>query len=159
MKTKRQERSAPALAAWIHFMRIYSLVTRCAERELSRHGLTLPRFDIIAQLGAIEECCNQGVLCDRLLVTKGNVSGLIQRMLGEGLVSREEDPANRRCNRVRLTVKGQKLRSAVVPEQEACIGKMFSVLSKAEQEQLRGLLKKLLCHISSAESGSEYQWR
>lgn len=160
MRTKKAQ-APPAIIAWIYVMRLYNLVGRCAQRDLARHGLTLSRFDIIAQLGAlgVEDCCSQGALCDRLLVTKGNVSGLLHRMVGEGLVSREEDPENRRCNRVRLTAKGQRLRDAVVPEQEACIDGMFSVLSRTEQEQLRNILRKLLCRISALESGSEYQWR
>ena len=125
-------------------MRVYAFVTRCAERELRKEGLTLPRFDVIAHLGVKEECFSQDDLCEKLLVTKGNISGLIDRMAEEGLVSREEDPKNRRCNRIELTDRGKKLFQKVVPEHEGCIDNMFSVLTRQEQTQLKDLLRKLI---------------
>jgi DNA-binding MarR family transcriptional regulator len=137
----------PSVLAWVYLMRIYCLVARCADKELKVTGLTLPQFDVITQLGALEGCCTQEALCDRLLVTKGNVSGLVSRMVQEGLVSRQEDPANRRCNRVQLTAKGRRLFEAVGPDHEACLDGMFSTLSAKEQEQLRDLLGKVLVNV------------
>ena len=137
----------PSVLSWIYMMRIYSLVTRAAERELRAEGLTLPRFDVIVQLGALEGCCTQESLCDKLLVTKGNVSGLIQRMMVEGLVTRREDPENRRCNRVQLSENGKRLFRKVVPDHEGCIDALFSGLSRREQAELSELLGKLLAYI------------
>jgi DNA-binding MarR family transcriptional regulator len=125
-------------------MRIYAFVTRCAERELRKEGLTLPRFDVIAHLGAGEECFMQDTLCEKLFVTKGNISGLIDRMVEEGLVSREEDPENRRCNRIQLTDQGKKIFQKVVPEHEDYIDGVFSALTRQEQTELKELLRKLI---------------
>lgn len=142
MKTKKTLLK-PSVLAWIYIMRVYAFVTRCAERELRKEGLTLPRFDVIAHLGA-EECFMQDTLCEKLFVTKGNISSLIDRMVEEGLVSREEDPKNRRCNRIELTDRGKKLFQKVVPEHEECIDNMFSALTRQEQIQLKELLRKLM---------------
>ena len=145
----------PSVLAWINLMRIYGLVVRCAEKELKATGLTLPQFDVITQLGAQEGCCTQEALCDRLLVTKGNVSGLISRMAQEGLVSRQEAPSDRRCNRVQLTDKGRRLFESVMPDHNACLDGLFSTLSCKEQEQLRDLLGKLLTNVRAKAGCSD----
>lgn len=133
----------PSVLAWIYMMRVYAVVTRDAERELRRAGLTLPRFDVIAHLGA-GESLTQDALCGKLFVTKGNVSGLIDRMAGEGLVSRQEDPKDRRCNRIRLTKRGEMIFQKTVPEHEEFITRMFSALKRREQTRLKELLRKLM---------------
>jgi DNA-binding MarR family transcriptional regulator len=93
----------------------------------------------------------QDTLCEKLFVTKGNISGLIDRMAEEGLVSREEDPTNRRCNRIELTDRGKKIFQKVVPDHEECIDHMFSVLTRQEQTQLKELLRKLVKSMCGKE--------
>ena len=134
----------PALHAWLHLMKVYYVAARCMEQELKEKGMTLPRFEIISQLGVEESGCTQDSLCDKLLVTKGNISGLLDRMVKVGWVQRDADPCNRRCNRVQLTPRGRKIYRSVMPKRESCLSKMFSRLNRKEQDQLNNLLEKLL---------------
>ena len=89
----------------MQLVRAYQLIMRRLEQALDCHGLSLPQFEVLAHLhfdGAI----TQNELAHRLLVTKGNVCGLIDRMEAAGLVERTADPADRRANRLRLTLRG-----------------------------------------------------
>jgi DNA-binding MarR family transcriptional regulator len=153
MRTKKILR--PSVVSWIYIMRVYALMTRRAEKILNEHGLTLVQFDVITQLGAMDECCTQGALCERLMVTKGNVSGVIDRMAREDWLTRVEDAADRRCNRIHLTAKGKKIFEKIVPSHEGWIDEMFSLITRQEQSELRDILRKLLKGLKDLEGYSE----
>jgi DNA-binding MarR family transcriptional regulator len=142
MRTKR--RLTPPVELWVSLLRVHTLVARCAGSELAARGVTLARFDVIAELALEEACCSQGALCERLLVTKGQVSILVDRMVREGLLKRWTDPENRRCNRVSLTPRGRRVFEEIVPMRESCLERMFSKLSRRQQVELKDLLCKLL---------------
>src|SRR5437764_11838434 len=93
--TTNSSRQAGILA-WIHMLRITHKVQRCESAQLAEYNLTLPQFDVLAQLHR-EEGITQQSLADRLLVTKGNVCGLMDRMMEQDLVERREDPEDRRA--------------------------------------------------------------
>ncbi|MHB2027165.1 MAG: MarR family winged helix-turn-helix transcriptional regulator [Elusimicrobiota bacterium] len=139
---------------WTLIMRIYSIVIRQAEVELSKRGLTVPRFDILAQLGGLCSCPAQDDLVRKLMVTKGNVSSLIHRMVQDGLVERTQNPDNRRCNNLRLSAKGHALRRSVLPEHEAWIENLFGALGTGEQKRLFSLLKKLFSGLTGRHQTS-----
>src|SRR5579863_9900563 len=90
----------PAVHGWLHLMKVYHLTARCMEQKLAERSMTLPRFEVIAQLGVEEDGCTQECLCEKLFVTKGHISGLLDRMVKEGWVSRETDASNRRRNKI-----------------------------------------------------------
>ena len=150
---KTNVRPQPAVAAWVNLVRVYYILARCAEQELKQKGITLPRFEMISQLGTQEGCCTQESLCDKLLVTKGHISGLLDRMVRERLVSRETDPCNRRCNRIQLTPRGRKIFQEMVPRRDSCLNKMFSKLKVQEQISLNKLLERLLESVKSNMGG------
>ncbi len=138
----------PSVLAWARVMRLYATISRLAAAQLLEEGLSVPRFDVLAQLGVLGgACAAQDALVRRLMVTKGNVSTLIHKMVQDGLISRREDPANRRQNRLALTPKGEALRRKAVPRHEEWLDDLFSVLEPREQEDLEALLTKLLMGI------------
>lgn len=79
-------------------------------------------------------------LADSLLVTKGNVAQLLDRMEKRGLIERRSEG---RTNRLYLTEEGRYLFAEVVPGHESLIDERLSVLSKEEQRQLSAILRKL----------------
>ena len=101
--------------------------------------LNVAQFDVLAHVGASEGMTQQE-LADSLLVTKGNVCQLLDRMEGRGWISRRQDG---RANRLFLTDEGRRLFYEVVPDHEALVTERFSTLSRTEQEQLHELLRKL----------------
>jgi DNA-binding MarR family transcriptional regulator len=146
-KSNRQLRApakpaGPEIDAWVQLVRAYQLIIRRLEQALDAHGLSLPQFEVLAHLhfdGAI----TQNELAQRLLVTKGNVCGLIDRMETAGLVGRTADPADRRANRLRLTPQGTAILSEALPPHLALVKETMSRLRTAELIDLSDLLQRL----------------
>jgi DNA-binding MarR family transcriptional regulator len=130
-----------AVVAWMRLARAYHKIDRRSAEAFRVAGLTTAQFDVLAQVGAAEGCSQQE-LADRLLVTKGNVVQLIDKMEQRGWIERR--PASRgRGNQLHLTAEGWRLRSAALPAQERRITNMLASLNSSEQEQLGRLLRKL----------------
>jgi DNA-binding MarR family transcriptional regulator len=134
--------TGPELDAWVQLVRAYQLIMRRLEQALDAHGLSLPQFEVLAHLhfdGAI----TQNELAQRLLVTKGNVCGMIDRMEAAGLVGRTVDPDDRRANRLRLTGRGTAVLTEALPPHLALVKEMMGRLRMAELDTLHGLLERL----------------
>jgi len=110
--------------------------------DLSEYDLTPAQFEVIAKLWGAQGISQQ-MLAERLLVTKGNVCGLIDRMSVLGLVERRCDPEDRRSNLLFLTDKGMELADRVIPAHERHIAEHMSVLSPEDQRKLAALLREL----------------
>ena len=119
--------------------RIFQKVDRASAEALRPLGVSVAQFDVIAQLGA-KEGLTQQELADALLVTKGNISQLLNRMEERGLIRRQQEG---RTMRLFLTPSGNDLFATAVPAQEALIAERFAALTPDEQAQLLGLLRKL----------------
>lgn len=108
---------------------------------------TLPRFDLLAQLDAAATESVHGLtmseLSRRLMVTNGNLTGLVDRLAREALVSRAVSPQDRRTQVVRLTPAGKQALDAMTPDHLGWIRSMFSELSTEECLQMYTLLGKL----------------
>jgi DNA-binding MarR family transcriptional regulator len=138
VEASARTRRAPILA-WLRLVRVYQKIDRIAADHLRCRELSVAQFDILARLGG-NEGITQQELANRLLVTKGNVCQLLDRMEQRGLLVRHQDG---RSNRLYLTDAGRALRAEVVPEHEAAIAACFETLSHTEQVQLVNLLRDL----------------
>jgi DNA-binding MarR family transcriptional regulator len=132
----------PGLLAWLHLMRVFSRVQRQEANHLAKYNLTLAQFDVLSRL-SVTEGITQQALADQLLVTKGNVCGLIDRLSEQGLVERRADPEDRRANLLYLTAAGRALAQQVVPAHQRVLHSLMRGLDEAEQRQLLGLMRKL----------------
>ena len=79
----------PAVLAWLRLERVHQQISRAAEACVRRSGLSLAQFDVLAQVGAFEGS-SQKALAARLLVTKGNITQLLDRMEACGLLQRRQ---------------------------------------------------------------------
>ena len=129
----------PALLAWVRLARVFQKIDRATASDLRAWGLSVAQFDVLAQLGTAEGLTQQE-LADRLLVTKGNVSQLIARMEGRGLIRRCQEG---RTMRLFLTPTGRDLHDAATGAQERLIAERFAALTPDEQRQLLALLRTL----------------
>jgi DNA-binding MarR family transcriptional regulator len=130
------------LRTWVELARAFQLIQRRVTSLVSGHGLTLPQFDVLATL-RFGEGLTQQELARRLLVTKGNVCGVIDRLEGLGWVERRPDANDRRANRLHLTAGGRRKIDSVLPEHEALVADAMRVLSAADAKALRALLGEL----------------
>jgi DNA-binding MarR family transcriptional regulator len=131
--------TVPAVVAWLRLLRVHHKMSRTLEESCRNQNMSLAQFDILAQVGSAEGMTQQ-CLADRLLVTKGNVCQLIDRMEQTQLITRRQQG---RSNRLYLTPKGHQAFSAVVPAIEVAIAELLAGLSTGEQLELADLLRKL----------------
>jgi DNA-binding MarR family transcriptional regulator len=111
---------------------------------------TLPRFDLLAQLERENHGLTMGELSSRLMVSGGNVTGLVDSLQREGLVEREPHPDDRRRQIIRLTDKGRAAFDAMTPVHERWVDAMMAELSRSEMSELMQLLGKLKSSIQQA---------
>lgn len=112
-------------------------------RLRSRFGTTLPRFDLMAQLDHARDGLKMSDLSRRLMVTGGNVTGLVDQLVAEGLVVRRDSPGDRRVYEVRLTAKGKRQFDAMAAEHERVIVDLLAGLPRKERETLHESLGAL----------------
>jgi DNA-binding MarR family transcriptional regulator len=111
----------------------------------TRWGLTLPQFDVLAELA---RDTNPGGftfahLSRLLLVTSGNLTGIVDRLEEQDLVRREPDKKDRRVVRVRLTDKGTTLTNEALPDHADQINRALSFMPRATLAHLCDLLGQL----------------
>lgn len=131
-----------ALRLWIALARCYSTYSKSVASKVQEYGLTTPQFGIIEALYHLGPL-SLGQLADKLLVTGGNVTYVMDRLETQGLVVRERSPQDRRIIQAKLTAEGRRLISEVFPGHGEFIEGLANHLEVDEQEALRSLLKKL----------------
>lgn len=132
------------LRVWLRLLTCASLIeTRVRAGLREEFGVTLPRFDVLAQLDRAPEGLSMGELSDRLMVSNGNVTGLVDRLAEEGLISRTPAASDRRQSRVKMTAAGKRAFDGMTPRHERWIDDMFASLTRSEMAQLLELLGKL----------------
>ena len=131
------------LRVWLRLLASTALIEREVRSRLRRDfDVTLPRFDVLAQLDRAPGGLSMGELSSRLMVSAGNVTGLIERLVQEGLVSRANGD-DRRSFRVRLTPRGKVLFDRMAPEHERWIDELMAGLGRDELAALHALLGRL----------------
>lgn len=136
----RQYRTS--ILGWLHMVRVHARIARVEQALLAEYGLTGAQFDVLSHL-ASEPGLNQQMLAGRLLVTKGNVCGLIDRLETAGYVERRADPEDRRTHRLYLTLAGERAFDAAAPALETHLDTQFDTLTPQELATLARLLAKL----------------
>jgi DNA-binding MarR family transcriptional regulator len=115
-----------------------------------RFATTLPRFDVLAALDR-NGAMTMGALSQALLVSKGNVTALVQTLKAEGLVAMTPSPTDKRASIVRLTPRGIEDFAAMAEAHHRWIDAMLSGLDPEERAQLFALLGRLKTSIAAEE--------
>jgi len=131
-----------ALGLWIALARCYSTYSKAVAAVVQERGLTLPQFGALEALYHLGPL-SLGELADKLLVTGGNVTYVMDRLESQGLVARYRSSDDRRVVRAELTEEGKMLVASVFPEHASYIEHLCRHLDAGEQEELRRLLKQL----------------
>lgn len=147
MEARGHSEHPQALRLWLRMLTLTQLVEKQVRTELrAQFETTLPRFDLMAQLERNPDGLKMNELSRRMMVTGGNVTGITDQLVTEGLVERVEVAGDRRAYRVRLTPRGRSLFGDMARQHENWIVAAFDGLSPSEVDALHGLLGKVKAH-------------
>src|SRR6476659_7725979 len=147
MEARAHSEHPEALRLWLRLLTCTQMIEKEIRSRLrERFDTTLPRFDLMAQLERAPDGLKMNELSRRMMVTGGNVTGITDQLVAEGLVDRVDVEGDRRAYRVRLTPKGRKLFNEMARQHESWIVDEFSGLSDKEIAVLHKLLGKVKDH-------------
>jgi DNA-binding MarR family transcriptional regulator len=156
-ETKVAERPADheaELRLWLRLLTCTTLIEGEVRRRLrDEFDVTLPRFDLLAQLDKAPNGMTLGELSQRMMVSNGNVTGLAERLVEQGLLDRRPSPNDRRAQIVSLTAEGRRTFRAMARTHEDWIAQIFAGLDAAEVETLMNLLAKTKASARKAMNG------
>ncbi|BAL24177.1 MarR family winged helix-turn-helix transcriptional regulator [Azoarcus sp. KH32C] len=140
-----------ALRLWLRLLGCHNLMEGQLRTKLREDfDTTLPRFDLMSQLYRYPEGLRMRAVSQLLMVTGGNVTGLTDNLVKEGLVERREDPTDRRAYFIALTPEGRTQFAKMAVAHEQWVMSLLSFLDESEQQQLSGLLGKLKSRLADA---------
>lgn len=129
------------LRLWLRLLTCTQLIETRVRAGLRGHfGTTLPRFDLMSQLERSIDGLKMNELSRRMMVTRGNITGITNQLVAEGLVARVEVAGDKRAWRVTLTPKGRKQFNSMAREHENWIVKAFAGLNAKDITALHSLL-------------------
>jgi DNA-binding MarR family transcriptional regulator len=133
-----------SLRLWLRLLGCSTVIEKAVRARLAAEfDATLPRFDVLSALERHPQGLQLGELSRLLLVSNGNVTGVIARLVAEGLVDRRVDPNDARVARVSLTPQGRAAFLTMAAAHEIWIESMFEGLGREDQSELLTLLTRL----------------
>lgn len=138
------EPSKERLRLWLRLLTCTTQIEQTIRSRLRKEfDTTLPRFDVLASLARSQSGLTMSDLSRQLMVSNGNVTGLVDRMTDEGLVMRVPHPADRRSSYVALSDKGWERFSEMACHHAGWIDDMFDGLNERDSADLSRLLGRL----------------
>jgi DNA-binding MarR family transcriptional regulator len=144
------------LKLWLRMLASTTQIeTEIRRRLRERFGISLARFDYMAQLFRYKDGLKMRALSRYLMVSGGNVTGLTDELERDGLVVRESSPEDRRAWIVRLTPRGRRAFEAMARAHEAWLLELFAGLDAQSVEQLYTQLGALRVHLVRNENAEQ----
>src|SRR5579862_4961509 len=132
------------LRLWLRLLtcttRIENIISNRLREEFDT---TLPRFDVMAALYRVEDTLTMGELSKWLLVSNGNVTGVVDRLVKDRLVERKAAVRDRRVQNIRLTLRGRRRFKLMAAAHEGWINQMLGSLSPSDIQDLMTKLRKI----------------
>jgi DNA-binding MarR family transcriptional regulator len=136
-----------ALRLWLRLLTCTQLIEKQVRSNLrAQFDTTLPRFDLMAQLERAPEGMKMKELSRRMMVTSGNITGITDQLVAEGLVERLDVEGDRRAYLVRLTPQGREQFNTMARQHEQWIVEAFAPLGERDIATLYRLLGKVKEH-------------
>jgi DNA-binding MarR family transcriptional regulator len=137
-----------ALKLWLRMLACTVRVEDVIRSRLrTNFGITLPRFDLMAQLERHPDGLRMGELSKRMMVTGGNVTGIVDQLERERLVERVTDPQDGRAFVVRLTAEGRQAFGEMAGVHEGWVADLFRNIPAADKTRMIALLDTMKHHL------------
>ncbi len=141
--TEHSEDHGDELRLWLRLLTCTTLIENEVRRQLrERFDVTLPRFDLMAQLEKAPGGMTLSDVSKRMMVSNGNVTGLVERLVESGHIDRRTSDIDRRVQVIRLTRLGRAEFGKMAAEHEGWIASIFGDLSAKDVQELMRLLGK-----------------
>jgi DNA-binding MarR family transcriptional regulator len=128
---------------WLRLLTCTTLIEgEVRSRLRERFDVTLPRFDLMAQLDKVPEGMTLSDVSKRMMVSNGNVTGLVERLVESGHLDRRTSESDRRVQVIRLTKAGRAEFRKMAAEHELWISDIFGDLTPKDVRELMRLLAK-----------------
>ena len=137
-------RDRECLRLWLKLVSL----TQMVEHELramlrEKFDSTMPRFELLSALDRVPEGLTMGELSEWLMVSKGNVTGIAERLSEDGLIKRHPTPADRRAFCVTLLPRGKKLYKEMEQEYELLLNRIFADVPAGDCDVIAEVLLKV----------------
>jgi DNA-binding MarR family transcriptional regulator len=143
------------LRLWLRMLTCSRLVETEVRRRLrDEFNFTLPRFDLLAQLERAEEGMVLGEVSKRMMVSAGNLTALVERLVESGFISRTTSQSDRRVQIIALTDYGRRAFREMADRHGDWIGDMFKDLSGRDRATLMKGMAELKNSIRAALAGN-----
>ena len=136
---------------WFRLIRLEARMQAAVGERLREIGVSIPQCDVLTTLTE-KEGVSQQELAKRLYVTKGNISGLIDRLTEAGLVERRSTAADRRQHAIHLTEAGRAMAERAIAVQRRWIASTFGRMAEPDLEALETQLIALRDIVREAET-------
>ena len=144
LELRAHEDHHASLRLWLRLLSCTTLIEDAVRQRLRENfGITLARFDLMAQLERHPDGLTMGELSRRMMVSGGNITVIVDQLEKEQLVQRQMAATDRRSYRVLLTPTGRKSFARMARQHEQWVVELFSNLSVRQQDQLHSLLGHL----------------
>jgi DNA-binding MarR family transcriptional regulator len=145
--------SKQRLRLWLRLLRSSRAIeAQLRERLRTKFSITLPQFDVMAALARSAEGMTMTELSRQLMVSNGNVTGIIDRLVAEKLVLRQAPVSDRRSFIVRLTPEGASQFSVIAKAHEGWIDEMLVEFGSVEAESIISQLDGLVRRVRAREA-------
>ena len=145
-ETKAHERPddhREELRLWLRLLTCTTMIEGEIRRRLrERFDVTLPRFDLMAQLDKAAGDMTLSDVSKRMMVSNGNITGLVERLVESGHLERRPSARDRRSQVIRLTPLGRAEFRVMAEAHEGWIAEMFADLPRGDIERLMALLAR-----------------
>jgi DNA-binding MarR family transcriptional regulator len=129
----RANRAEQSVRLWLRLLSLHNLIDSELRRRLQeRFGCTLPQFDVLSELQRASEPQTMSQVSRQLMVSNGNLTGVVDRLEREGSVRREVSAGDRRVQLVSLTSAGHARFAAIAAEHAAWLEELFGGLARSE---------------------------
>jgi len=137
-------------AAWEKLSQCYAMSQKQCRDALRGTGLTQPQFQVMTQI-AEEEGIPLTRIGEHMLVTGGNITGIVDRLEREGLVKRKRDREDRRIIRAFFTAKGKRFYQQATPSYDRFLRQAFGEMTGGELTRLQRSLDGLQKNLTTGE--------
>ena len=152
-KLEKTPRRKMALRIWLRLLTSAQLIEQQVRgRFRTEFDTTFPRFDVMAALARDPDGQTMGDISDWLLVSSGNITGIISRLEKDGMVTRTRSAGDRRTHLVRLSRKGREEFERMSSAHEKWIKNLLSGMTRKEMATLDELLTKVKVSLAEEDA-------